>query len=49
MKNTFYFLMVFIGLTIVGCQPMNDIQDGINQKLDSQLAVGDVNYHSYCR
>ncbi len=44
MKNTYYFLMIFIGLTIFGCQPMNDVQDAINQKLDSQLAVGDVNY-----
>ncbi len=44
MKKTFYLLMTFIGLTIVGCQPMEEIQDEINNRLDNQLAVGDINY-----
>lgn len=44
MKNTFYFLAIFLGLALTSCEPMDDIHDEINSKLDNERAVGDITY-----
>lgn len=42
MKNTFYYLAIFLGLALTSCEPMEDIHDEINARLDNELAVGNV-------
>ena len=44
MKNTFYYLAIFLGLALTSCEPMEDIHDEINSKLDNERAVGDISY-----
>jgi len=35
MKNTFYLLMLFIGVAITGCEPMEDIHNDIDEKISN--------------
>jgi hypothetical protein len=35
MKNTFYILMLFIGVAITGCEPMEDINEEIDEKISN--------------
>jgi len=44
MKKTFYYLAIFLGLALTSCEPMDDIHDEINSKLDNERAVGDIIY-----
>jgi|GEM_PF-679919 len=44
MKKTFYYLAIFLGLALTSCEPMDDIHDEINSKLDNERAVGDISY-----
>ncbi len=44
MKNTFYYLAIFLGLAVTGCEPMEDIHNEINDRLDNELAVGNIQY-----
>ncbi|RKS55518.1 hypothetical protein BC962_0481 [Gillisia mitskevichiae] len=44
MKNTFYYLAIFLGLALTSCEPMEDIHDDINSKLENERAVGDIVY-----
>lgn len=44
MKNTFYYLAIFLGLALTSCEPMEDIHDEINSRLDNERAVGDISY-----
>ena len=44
MKNTFYYLAIFLGLALTSCEPMEDIHDDINSRLDNERAVGDITY-----
>jgi hypothetical protein len=44
MKNTFYYLAIFLGLALTSCEPMEDIHDEINSTLDNEKAVGDIVY-----
>jgi hypothetical protein len=44
MKNIFYYLAIFLGLAVTGCEPMEDIHNEINASLDNELAVGDITY-----
>lgn len=42
MKNTFYILMIFIGLSLTGCEPMEDINTEIDEKIDN--VEGSIEY-----
>lgn len=44
MKKSIYFLMMFVGLALTSCEPMEDIHDDIDAELDSKDIVGNVNY-----
>ncbi len=44
MKKTFYYLAIFLGLVLTSCEPMEDIHNEINSKLDNERAVGDITY-----
>ena len=44
MKNIFYYLAIFLGLALTSCEPMEDIHDEVNSKLDNERAVGDITY-----
>ncbi len=44
MKNTFYYLAIFLGLALTSCEPMEDIHNEINDRLDNELAVGNIVY-----
>src|SRR5664279_2055003 len=44
MKKTFYYLAIFLGLALTSCEPMDDIHNEINSKLDNERAVGDIFY-----
>jgi len=44
MKNIFYYLAIFLGLALTSCEPMDDIHDEINSRLDNERAVGDISY-----
>jgi hypothetical protein len=35
MKNTFYILMLFIGVAITGCEPMDDINEEIDENISN--------------
>ena len=35
MKNTFYFLLLFIGIVFTGCEPMEDINEEIDEKISN--------------
>lgn len=35
MKNTFYILMLFIGIVFTGCEPMEDINQEIDEKISN--------------
>lgn len=40
MKNSIYFLMMFIGLALTSCEPMEDIHDAVDKDLASMPVVG---------
>lgn len=40
MKKTIYFLMMFIGLAITGCEPMEDIHEEVNAELEARSIEG---------
>lgn len=42
MKNNLYILMLFIGLVFTGCEPMEDINEEIDDKIDN--IQGTLNY-----
>ena len=42
MKNTFYILMLFIGIVFTGCEPMEDINEEIDEKISN--VEGSLNY-----
>ena len=44
MKNRFQYLMILLGLLIVGCEPMEDIHDEIDAELENRLAVAEADY-----
>ncbi len=44
MKNTFYYLAIFLGLALTSCEPMEDIHNEINDRLDNELAVGNIEF-----
>lgn len=44
MKNTFYYIAIFLGLALTSCEPMEDIHDEINSRLENERAVGDIIY-----
>ncbi|GAB2761459.1 hypothetical protein [Salinimicrobium soli] len=44
MKKSFYFLMMFIGLALTSCEPMEDIHDEIDTAIDNSPVQGVVDY-----
>mgnify|MGYP006401266297 FL=1 len=44
MKNIYFLLILFLGATIIGCDPMEDIHDEVNDKIDSEGALADKSY-----
>ncbi|MCF4100754.1 hypothetical protein L1I30_03645 [Gillisia sp. M10.2A] len=44
MNKTIYYLAIFLGLALTSCEPMEEIHDDINNKLDNSLAVGNIEY-----
>lgn len=44
MKKSIYFLMMFVGLAVTSCQPMDDIHDLVDAELDNKAIVGNVDY-----
>ncbi|MDN3595764.1 hypothetical protein [Zunongwangia endophytica] len=44
MKNIYYILILFLGLSFIGCEPMEDIHDDINDEIDGSGALADKSY-----
>lgn len=44
MKKVFSLLIIFAGLLLTGCQPMDDIHDETNEQLNSEPTVGTTEY-----
>lgn len=44
MKNSIYFLMMFLGLALTGCEPMEDIHDELDARLDNRAIEGMAEY-----
>ncbi len=42
MKKTFYYFAIFLGLALTSCEPMEEIHDEIESRIDNELAVGDI-------
>lgn len=44
MKKSIYFLMMFLGLALTGCEPMEDIHDDLDARLDNRAIEGMAEY-----
>lgn len=44
MKNSIYFLMMFLGLALTSCEPMEDIHDELDARLDNRSIEGMAEY-----
>ncbi len=44
MKNSIYLLMMFLGLALTSCEPMEDIHDDLDAQLDNRPIVGMAEY-----
>ena len=41
MKKIYILLLLFIGATLIGCDPMDDIHEQVNDQIDSEGALAD--------
>jgi hypothetical protein len=44
MKNSIYLLMMFLGLALTSCEPMEDIHDDLDARLDNRAIEGMAEY-----
>ncbi|NJX17437.1 hypothetical protein HC176_18360, partial [Tamlana crocina] len=44
MKNSIYLLMMFLGVAITGCEPMEDIHEDLDARLDARSIEGMTEY-----
>ncbi|NJW52895.1 hypothetical protein HC175_08175 [Salinimicrobium sp. CDJ15-91] len=44
MKNSIYLLMMFLGLALTSCEPMEDLHDDLDRDLDSRAIEGITDY-----
>ncbi|WP_029038160.1 hypothetical protein [Salinimicrobium xinjiangense] len=44
MKNSIYFLMMFLGFALTSCEPMEDIHDELDARLDNRAIEGMAEY-----
>jgi len=44
MKNSIYLLMMFLGLALTSCEPMDDIHDELDARLDNRAIEGMAEY-----
>lgn len=44
MKNSIYLLMMFLGLALTSCEPMDDIHDELDARLDNRSIEGMAEY-----
>lgn len=44
MKKSVYFLMMFIGIALTGCEPMEDIHEEVEARIDARPNSGNISY-----
>lgn len=44
MKKSYYLLMMFLGLAVTSCEPMEDIHDELDARLDARPNFGNVEF-----